>query len=423
VELIRWLFACAGSALAVVAGRCFILAGEMGERRRRARARALWPDPLHGAAAPLIAAGANSDADGDTLGRLAGDLAEEINNPTAVISANLSYLAEHLRCYGVLPEDGPDSLADSLAASDRIARVVQRLLDAGCLEHNDAHALVAVPVRGVIDGAVDAVHRLVPERRVAIVCDVAVNLGVIAEPATLERALVAVLHNAVQAASASPAGRVVVTAAVCGERVAIGVADNGPGVAPAVQRRMFEPFVTTGPPEQGAGLGLHVARRLMRSLHGELSLAETGSRGTRMHLDLPAAQLRAGATAEPFPRRLLVVDDDRFGRRLLENLLRADFIVEGADGVDSALALVRAGPELFDLVLCDVMMPDGGGIRFESELSAIDPRLAAHTIFFTGGAVGDEAERFVETRHERVLAKPLDREAVKSLARDLLEEA
>ena len=74
----------------------------------------------------------------------------------------------------------------------------------------------------------------------------------------------------------------------------------------------------------------------------------------------------------------------------LRRALSVHFEVEVADGVAAALERVgRAGEEL-DLVLCDLMMRDGGGARLFSELSRLAPPLAARTLFVTGGATSED---------------------------------
>lgn len=83
-------------------------------------------------------------------------------------------------------------------------------------------------------------------------------------------------------------GRVNVTAAVDGKNVTIKVTDNGPGIDPKVVPRIFEPFVTTKEVGQGTGLGLDMARRIVRRHHGTISFT-TGPQGTEFTVTLPVA--------------------------------------------------------------------------------------------------------------------------------------
>jgi CheY-like chemotaxis protein len=77
-----------------------------------------------------------------------------------------------------------------------------------------------------------------------------------------------------------------------------------------------------------------------------------------------------------------------------------------ADGVEPALA--RLAAERFDAVLCDVMMPDGGGERVYRTLRESAPALASRIVFVTGGTTTAAARRFLDEQPQPVLEKPLD---------------
>jgi DNA-binding NtrC family response regulator len=104
--------------------------------------------------------------------------------------------------------------------------------------------------------------------------------------------------------------------------------------------------------------------------------------------------------------RVLVIDDDPDLREVLVLLLARHYRVEQAETVASALALFAR--ETYDVVLCDVMMPDGGAESWLSQCAAIDPRLDERTILLTGGPVTSAACALVEVRRERVVLKPLE---------------
>jgi len=102
-----------------------------------------------------------------------------------------------------------------------------------------------------------------------------------------------VLNLVLNAADACGAGgHVTVRARPSGSKVILEVEDNGPGVAPEVRARLFEPFVTTKEVGKGTGLGLAVCRGLVEAAGGSIVLDESHTKGARFVIELPPAQGR-----------------------------------------------------------------------------------------------------------------------------------
>ena len=99
-------------------------------------------------------------------------------------------------------------------------------------------------------------------------------------------ALTAALSNLINNAfESSPNVVVTLHAQTRGDRVELCVHDNGPGIAPSIQSRVFEPFFSTRP--AGTGLGLAVVKTVAEAHGGALALESSQGRGTRIELDLP----------------------------------------------------------------------------------------------------------------------------------------
>jgi CheY-like chemotaxis protein len=116
---------------------------------------------------------------------------------------------------------------------------------------------------------------------------------------------------------------------------------------------------------------------------------------------------------------LLIVDDEGS----LRDFLSIVFEEEGWN-VRAAASLYEARERLHesepDLVLCDLMMPDGGGERFARELAGLSPGLAERAIYFTGGATDPAARRFFQGLGARALHKPLDPDELAELGMRLV---
>jgi CheY-like chemotaxis protein len=103
---------------------------------------------------------------------------------------------------------------------------------------------------------------------------------------------------------------------------------------------------------------------------------------------------------------VLVVDDDALVASAVKRSLREhDVVVQGS--ARDALELFEAG-QRFDVVLCDLMMPDVTGMDLYDAVSKIDPAQAARMVFVTGGAVTTRAREFVATTDNQVVDKPFD---------------
>ena len=106
-------------------------------------------------------------------------------------------------------------------------------------------------------------------------------------------ALTAALTNLVNNAfESAPDVIVTLQAKLRGDRVEFTVRDNGPGIAPSIQSRVFEPFFSTRP--AGTGLGLAVVKTVAEAHGGDLALHSEDGRGTRIEINLPRV-----ASAEP----------------------------------------------------------------------------------------------------------------------------
>jgi C4-dicarboxylate-specific signal transduction histidine kinase len=131
--------------------------------------------------------------------------------------------------------------------------------------------------------------------RAQIAVDVSGDPGGVCTGAIDEQALMLVLSNlllnAEQALIGQPDARIAISIHKQDGRVLVRVQDNGPGVSPEHQDRIFEPFYTTGRPGATLGLGLPVARMVVAEHGGQLRLAscaDTGG-GACFEIDLPAA--------------------------------------------------------------------------------------------------------------------------------------
>jgi signal transduction histidine kinase len=236
-----------------------------------------------------------------SVGRLSAGIAHEIGNPIAALMG-----MEDLLLDGDLPADTQrDFLARMKRETERIHRILRDLLDFARPEESvPSTATPAVPAN-VADVLADVLALVRPQKgfkSLDVRTDTEADLPVVAlSPQRLTQVLLNLVLNAGAAVtsgtpstrtdgSGEPGGLIVVRARRAGESVRIEVEDSGPGIAPAVRERIFEPFVTTKEVGTGTGLGLAVCRGIVESAGGTINLDDGFETGARFVVILPVAR-------------------------------------------------------------------------------------------------------------------------------------
>ncbi|MCE9579555.1 MAG: response regulator [Deltaproteobacteria bacterium] len=119
---------------------------------------------------------------------------------------------------------------------------------------------------------------------------------------------------------------------------------------------------------------------------------------------------------------MLVVDDDRVLTRAITRALGAAYAITAENRAPAALERLRGG-ERFDLILCDVMMPELSGIAIHAELVQVAPDQAARMVFMTGGAFTIAAREFLARVPNPRIEKPFGPPQLRTLVADSLRAA
>jgi PAS domain S-box-containing protein len=211
-----------------------------------------------------------------------------------------------------------------------------------------------------------------------------------------------------------------------GPCVAISVGDTGCGMTAEVLDRIFEPYFTTKEKGEGTGLGLAVLHGIVTGYGGVVSVKSEPARGSVFKIYLPAVE-----TATPQPRsdeklesgreRILFVDDEpslvEIGREMLQHL--GYEVVTFSSSLD-ALSAFRVRPDLFDLVITDMTMPQMTGERLAQALIEIRPDLPV--ILCTGYSERITEERASALGIKGFLLKPLSAHDLAKKVRDTLDQ-
>jgi signal transduction histidine kinase len=350
-----------------------------------------------------------------SIGMLAAGVAHEINNPAAFVLGNIESLGAHLRMVqekiegidpgvraniGELLFEATAILQESKEGMARIHRIVR---DLSSFAHVDDDKGTLVTVNAAVESTLTMLRNEL-RHRATVHKELSAARAVRGSPARLAQVFLNVIINAAQAlVEPDPqTSRIVVRTYDQGDDVVFEVTDNGPGIAPDVLPRIFDSFFTTKPRGVGTGLGLPISQGIVRDLGGEITVESQLDRGTTFRVRLPAAAAargEAGLDEPPAPeyrrRRVLAVDDEALLLKAYRRMLSDVHDVVTALGGRDAMR-VLAERQDFDVVLCDLQMPEMSGMELYAAVKERHGRLADRFVFVTGGAFSVDAKRFLE---------------------------
>jgi signal transduction histidine kinase/CheY-like chemotaxis protein len=212
-----------------------------------------------------------------------------------------------------------------------------------------------------------------------------------------------------------------------GAYVCLSIADTGEGIDASIINRVFEPYFTTK--KTGTGLGLPVISRIVKSYGGDIYVTSEPGRGSRFQVYIPRCHLPFSTTpstgAEQTDQHgcesILFVDDDpfivEFQQEVFENYgYRVTPFVSSLD----AFKEFKSRPKDFDIVICDMTMPNMTGLAMATEIKKIRPDIPV--IISTGFSETINKKNYQEMGVDGFLMKPGKKETSLTLIRHLLDK-
>ncbi len=361
------------------------------------------------------------------VGTLAAGVAHEINNPLTAVLGNLDLafrdVSDLTKRLG-LSDELRNELSDARECAERIRTIVRDLKIFSRAEENK---LEPVDTMRVMESTLrmawnEIRHRAHLVRQYGDVPPVEANESRLGQ---------VFLNLVVNAAHAIPEGRADLNEIRVSSRldtsgnVVVEIADTGAGMSPEVRKRLFEPFFTTKPAGVGTGLGLAICQRIVTELGGRIEVGSELGKGSVFRIHLPQARSERAPSAAPASApsparrrgRILVIDDEPMLGTLISATLSAEHEVVTTTRAQEALDRVSSG-QRFDVVLCDLMMPDLTGMDLHGELARGAPDQAERMIFMTGGAFTVRAREFLDRVANLRIEKPFDLMQLRALMND-----
>lgn len=222
-----------------------------------------------------------------SLGEMAASIGHEINNPLAIIQGSAELMLTAIERGGSLDEEKLKRSMERISTTvSRIAKIIVGLKSFARDGRKDP--LAPASLKSVIGEALELCQTRFRNNGVELHLDLPEkDVLVAARPVQLAQLLVNLLNNSFDAISQQNAKRVEIALRLEGERVALRVLDNGPGVPEELREKIMQPFFTTKAPGKGTGLGLSLSRSIVED-HGGRLVVKTVNGMTCFEADLPA---------------------------------------------------------------------------------------------------------------------------------------
>ncbi len=356
----------------------------------------------------------------ETLGRLAGGVAHDFNNLLMVILGSAEEMLE------TLPEDNAlHGLAELIMEAGGQARGLTRQLLR--FSRRESGVRRALRIEHVLADLHGMLVRLMPDD-IEVVLDCTPCPQVAIDPVRLQQAVLNLALNARDAMSNGGRLTLGTRPARHGQRqgATLSVRDTGAGLDPALQARIFEPFVTSKSIDVGTGLGLTVVSEIIDEVDGHISFESIPDRGTVFHLWMPVAQTPAAAPTDDAAagvanaETVLLVDDERLVRRSVARMLwRLGYrVLEAADAVEAVQAARAHG---IDLVVSDVILRGCTGPDVVDAIRALRPGVP---VLYISGFTDDVFQRRgIKPDALELLLKPFTHTELQARIEQLLARA
>jgi signal transduction histidine kinase/CheY-like chemotaxis protein len=362
------------------------------------------------------------------LGQLVSGIAHELNNPLTAIMGYAQLLLGH-----GLAASQQSEASRVFQEAERARRIVKNLL---YFARENKPERTRVDLNEIVERTLALRSYELRVENILVECDLAASLPeTMADPYQLQQVVLNLLMNAEQALLQDRGqGHVWIrTYTASGNRIALEISDDGPGVSPGIASRIFDPFFTTKPSGLGTGLGLSIVYGIVKQHGGEVTLESYRRTGARFIVELPVVPtIVEEKIVEPNPvqghssrnsrGRILVVEDEATVAQLIVDVLREEGH-EAEAAVDSQDGLTRISRFRYDLVICDLRMPRLDGPAFYDALKRSGSAVHDRIIFITGDLLAPRTLDFLEPNKLPYLAKPFLVEELKLAVNRMLERS
>ena len=217
-----------------------------------------------------------------TIGKLAGGIAHEFNNPLDGVMRYTNLCLEHIKDDEVVR----GYLLEIKHGLNRMANIVRNLL--ACSRNELPHGEQRISFQQALDRSLGSVHTEIEHKNIGVEKKIAGDIPLIRDLG-LERILANIIRNAVEAIENND-GKITIGAKCQNDTLHIKICDTGVGISEGDAEKIFEPFYTTKSINKGCGLGLTIVSEIVKSYNGKISVESEPGKQTTFFIDLPLRQ-------------------------------------------------------------------------------------------------------------------------------------
>ncbi len=371
----------------------------------------------------------------ESIGNLAGGIAHDFNNLLSPIIGMSELLLEDLDPSSLEYRNAKEILTAGKRGSDLVKQIL-------AFSRQSEHEMQNIPVQPILKEVFGLCRSTIPSD-IRMVQDIRSDCGkVMADPSQLHQIAMNLVTNAYHAVEMNR-GRISVSLQEVflegselssrqldpGPYAMLTVGDTGTGIDPDIIDKIFEPYFTTKEQGKGTGLGLATIYGIIKEYRGDIKVYSEVGKGSTINVYLPVIRTVEKADGDPpldqpFPtgdEAILIVDDEPAVAGLQKQMLnRLGYQVTVKTDSREALELFRGDPDVFDLIVTDMTMPQMTGEMLAREVMALRPDIPV--IICTGFSERIDPDRAEAMGIKAFLMKPMRMKEFSKTVRQVLDE-
>lgn len=288
-------------------------------------------------------------------------------------------------------------------------------------------------LNNVLTNAVSILNYRISSSNISLKINLDTSLPItLADEKQMEQVFLNIINNACDALEEleREKGKITIRSFYTESDIFFEISNNGPQIPGNALSKIFDPFYTSKDVGKGTGLGLSLCYGIIHEHGGDISVV-SNEESTVFTIKIPVVvsaitmdMFNDGLepvkeSAKSKRKRILVVDDEEDQIEVMRHILEKNYAVDSANS--GKRAIEKLEKELYDLVICDVKMPEIDGAEVYEWIKTNRADMEKKVLFSTGDILGSKAERIINRIGDNYIIKPYNVEELLKKVENLLE--